>query len=160
MESSRRGGSIMNRRHVLLLVLACSCALVSLGVYAQVSRPYHDGSVWSVAMIRMKPGMEAAYFEYLAGQWKANQEAAKKDGLIVSYKVLTTEGHDASDWNLLLMTEYKDLATMEANQSKEEALAQRLIGNDAKQQQGYRDREAIREVIGSRLAREIVLSPR
>lgn len=33
---------------------------------------------------------------------------------ILAYRVLTTEGHDQTDWNMLLMTEYKDLATMEA----------------------------------------------
>jgi hypothetical protein len=60
----------------------------------------------------------------------------------------------------MLMTEYKDMATMEANQQKEEDLAQRVIGDDQKQQQGYEDRSKIREIIADRLAREIVLEPR
>jgi len=65
-----------------------------------------------------------------------------------------------SDFTLMLMTEYKDLATMEANEAKRDAVAQRVIGNDAKQMQGYKDRLEIREVLGSRLAREIILTPR
>src|SRR5688572_31441417 len=32
-----------------------------------------------------------------------------------SYKVLRTEAHGPGDWNLMLMTEYKDMATMEAD---------------------------------------------
>jgi len=60
----------------------------------------------------------------------------------------------------MLMTEYKDLATMEANEDKGDALVQKVIGNDEKQRQGYRDRLEIREVMGNRLAREIVLEPR
>ena len=76
---------------------------------------------------------------------------------MLSYKVLTTEAHSANDWNLMLMTEFKDLATMEANEDKAEELTQKLIGDDAKQQKGYKERSEIREVMGSRLAREMVL---
>jgi hypothetical protein len=58
------------------------------------------------------------------------------------------------------MTEFKDLASLEANESKIDALAQTVIGDDQKQRQGYKDRLEIREVLGNRLAREIVLEPR
>jgi len=131
--------------------------IVGVSVFAQVKRPYHNGSVWSIAFIRMKPGMETAYMNYLAGPWKANQEASKKEGLILSYKVIGAEGHTPADWNLMLMTEYKDLATMEANEDKGDALAQKMVGNDEKQMQGYRDRLQIREVLEVRLAREQIL---
>ena len=138
---------------ILMLVL-------SVVVWAQVNRPYRNGSVWNVAFIRMKPGMETAYLNYIATDWKRNQEALKKDGQILSYKVLTTESHGAADFNIMLMTEYKDLATMEANEAKADALAQQVVGNDEKQRQGYRERLEIREVLQDRLAREIVLEPR
>ena len=140
---------------LVLLVL-----IVGISVFAQISRPYHNGTVWEIAFIRMKPGMETAYLNYLAGQWKANQEAAKKEGLILSYKVLSVEGHTPGEFNLMLMTEFKDLATMEANEGKGDALAQKMIGNDEKQMQGYKDRSEIREVMGGRLARELVLEPK
>jgi hypothetical protein len=140
---------------LVLLVL-----IVGISVFAQVNRPYHNGSVWSIAFIRMKPGMETAYMNYLAGQWKANQEASKKEGLILSYKVIGAEGHSPGDWNLMLMTEFKDLATMEANEDKGDALTQKMVGNDEKQMQGYKDRSEIREVMGDRLAREIILEPK
>lgn len=67
---------------------------------------------------------------------------------IPSDKVLVTEARGGTDWNLLLLTEYKDLATMEANEAKADALAQRLIGDDQKQRQGYKERLEIREVMG------------
>ena len=129
----------------------------SLSVYAQVKRPFRNGTVWTMSFIRMKPGMETAYLNYLAGTWKASQDAAKKEGLILSYKVLTAEGHNPADFNIILLTEFKDLATMEANEAKADALAQKMVGDDQKQMQGYKDRLEIREVLGNRLAREIVL---
>lgn len=52
-----------------------------------------------------------------------------KDKVILSYKVLRTEGHTADDWNMMLMVEYKD-------------------------------RLEIRQMTGTRVARELVLEPR
>jgi hypothetical protein len=150
----------MKTTRILACALALSLAGLTASIWAQVGRPWRNGSVWSIAMIRMKPGMEQAYLSYLAGPWKSEQDALKREQLALSYRILRTEGHDPGDWNLLLMTEYKDLATMEANEAKEEALIQRVIGNDEVQMQGYRDRAEIREVMGSRIAREIVLQPR
>ena len=146
-----------------LVTVSLILAVIVLGAtaYAQmVARPYHNGSVWDIAFIRMKPGMDTAYLNYLTTDWKREQEALKQEGIIVSYKVLSTESHGGNDWNLLLMTEFKDLATMEANEAKADTLAQRVIGPDEKQRQGYRDRSEIREVVGDRLAREIILEPR
>lgn len=150
----------MKRDRILIGSLATALLVLSVAVFAQVNRPYRNGSVWNIAFIRMKPGMETAYLNYIASEWKRNQEAMKKEGLIVSYKVLTTEAHGSTDWNILLMTEYKDMATMEANEAKADALAQQVVGNDEKQRQGYRDRLEIREVMADRLAREIILEPR
>ena len=150
----------MSLRRTLISSMVLMVLVVGVSVFAQVNRPIHNGSVWNIAFIRMKPGMETAYLDYLAGPWKANQEAAKKEGLILSYKVITTEGHNPNDWNVMLMTEYKDLATMEANEDKGDALAQKVVGPDEKRRQGYKDRLEIREVMGDRLAREIRLEPK
>ncbi len=145
------------------LTIAFLVALVltlSVVAFAQVNRPYRNGTVWSIGFIRMKPGMDTAYLNYVAGDWKREQEALKKDGQVISYKVLQTEAHGSTDWNLMLMTEYKDLATYEKNLEKADALLQTVIGDDEKQRQGYRQRLEIREVLADRLAREIVLEPK
>ena len=149
-----------NKKRILTSSLVALILTLSIVVVAQVVRPYHSGSVWNIGLIKMKPGMDTAYLNYVATDWKREQEALKKDGQIISYKVLTTEAHGADDWNIMLMTEYKDMATLEANQSKAENLLQTVIGTDEKQMQGYRDRLQIREVKENRLAREIVLEPK
>ncbi len=149
-----------NRNRILVSSLIVLVLTLSIVVVAQVSRPFRNGTVWSIGFIQMKPGMETAYLNYVAGDWKREQEALKKDGQIISYKVLTTESHGSDDWNIMLMTEYKNMATMEANEVKADNLAQTVSGNDEKQMQGYRDRLQIREVLENRLAREIVLEPR
>jgi hypothetical protein len=150
----------MKRNRILVGTLIVLVLMVSVVAVAQVQRPFRNGSVWNIALIQMKPGMETAYLNYVASEWKREQEAMKKEGLILSYKVITTETHGSNDWNIMLMTEYKDLATMEANEAKADNLAQTVSGNDEKQMQGYRDRLQIREVLDVRIAREIVLEPR
>ena len=149
-----------NKKRIFIGSLVALILTLSVVVFAQVSRPYRNGSVWQISFIQMKPGMETAYLNHVAGDWKRQNEALKKDGQILSYKVMTTEGHSSTDWNIMLMIEYKDLATMEANEAKADNLAQTVIGTDEKQMQGYRERLQIREVMGERLARETVLEPR
>ena len=149
----------MKRKQLLIGSLMFLLLGVSVLVVAQANRPYKNGSVWTIAFIRMRPGMDSAYLNYLATDWKKNQEALKREGLILSYKVLTTEAHGSNDFNVMLMTEFKDLATMEANSAKAEKVSQQVVGDDEKQRQGYRDRLEIREVLQNRLARQIVLEP-
>jgi hypothetical protein len=145
-----------------ILMVAAGAAMLAAGfsVYAQVKRPYRNGTVWEMSFIKVKPGMEAAYLSFIATEWKKEQEALRKEGVVLSYKVLETEAHSADDWNLVLMTEFKDLATMEASEDKADAIAQKLIGDDEKQRQGYKERLALREIAGNRIAREIVLEPK
>jgi hypothetical protein len=150
----------MKFKHIGIGLVAVLVLVIGISVIAQVNRPYRNGTVWNIAFIRMKPGMETAYMNYLAGAWKTEQEAQKKEGLILSYKVISVEGHTPGEFNLMLMTEFKDLASMEAGEDKADALAQKVIGNDEKQMQGYRERSEIREVMGNRLGREIVLEPK
>ncbi len=138
--------------------LAVCLALLAFSVYAQVNRPYHPGTVWEIQFIRVKPGMDNAYKQWLATDWKKEQEAFKAQGMILSYKVVETESHNPNDFNMMLITEAKDLATLEANDKKADALAQQVMGSDEQQVQGYKNREALREPLGTRLGREVVLS--
>lgn len=150
----------MKLNRILVSSLVALVLSLSVVAFAQVNRPYRNGSVWAIGFIRMKPGMETAYLNYVSGDWKREQEALKKDGQVISYKILQTEAHGSTDWNLMLMTEYKDMATYEKNLEKADALLQTVIGDDEKQRQSYRQRLEIREVLADRLAREIVLEPK
>ncbi len=154
----------MNRRisrSLLLLVLAFSW-LASLNVNAQqpAVKPYHEGPVWDIQFIHVKAGMEDRYLRYLTTDWKNEQAALKKAGYTLDYKVITTEPHGPQDFNVILMTQFKDLATMEANADKSEAIALQVIGGQQKMESGYQDRASYRDVIGERMGREIILAPK
>jgi hypothetical protein len=147
----------------MIAVLAFAAMLLPNLSLAQAMpvRPFHDGPVWEITCVKGKPGLELKYMEYLANDWKTEQEALKKAGLILNYMVIATEAHSPTDFDLMLMTEYKDLATMEANQDKAEAVStQALNSNDQKMIAGYQERASWREIIGDRLARQIILEPK
>lgn len=140
--------------------IAVVCLLLfALPMMAQ-SKPYHDGPVWQMQCIHVKAGMEDRYARYLASDWKKEQDAMQKAGYVLSYKAISTEAHNPTDCNVILMTEYKDLTTMEANADKAEQLAQELFGGMQKVEAGYMDRASYRDIIGSRIAREIILEPK
>jgi len=149
----------MRKQHLLGICLGL-CLLLGVSLYAQMERPTHNGTVWELSFIHVKPGMDSAYNKYLASDWKKEQEALKSAGVILSYKVIGTEAHSPNDWDLMLMVEFKDLATLEANQDKADALLQKMFGGDEKVMQGYKERSDIREVVGTRLAREVILEPK
>jgi hypothetical protein len=147
----------------VIAVLAFSAMLLPTFSLAQSVpvRPFHPGSVWDIAFVKAKPGVGLKYMEWLATEWKTEQEALKKAGLILNYMVIETESHGPNDFDLMLMTEFKDLASLEANEDKREAVAnQALSSNDQKMIAGYEERASWREIIGNRLAREIILEPK
>ena len=148
------------KRILLFLSIFLVVLTFSTAAFAQAARPYRNGSVWSIGFIQIKPGMDTAYLNYVAGDWKKEQETLKKDGQIISYMVIQTEGHSSTDWNLMLMTEFKDLASMEANQDKADQLLQTMVGDDTKQSRGTITRGEMRELMGDRLARQIILEPK
>lgn len=146
------------KRLTLLLVVFCAGAI---SLFAQDSpKPYHDGPVWQIQYIHAKPGMEDRYLRYLSGDWKQEMEMMKKNGFILDYKVITTESHNPQDFNVILMAEYKDLATMEGNKDKAEAAALQHFGGRQKIESGYEDRSSYRDALATRVGREIILEPK
>ena len=138
------------------LLAAIVATAIATPVVAQVHKYFSPGSVWSVTMIRMAPGMDQMYLQYLDGQFKKSEDAQVKAGFEKSYKILRTMD-DGGDWNLLILREFTSLAALEANEDKSDALAQQSQGTDQVQMQGYQDRSKYREVVGTKFTREIVL---
>lgn len=131
-------------------------AAVTATVAAQVHKYYTNGTVWTVTMIKIAPGMDQMYLAYLDSQFKKAEDAQIKAGFEKSYKILRTMD-DGGDWNMLILREYASLASMEANEEKSDALAQQTEGPDQTQMQGYQDRSKYREVVGTKVTRELVM---
>src|ERR1041384_3311359 len=141
------------RTVVLIGVLTATGAVPVVG---QVHKFFSPGTVWTVTMIKMASGMDQSYLQYLSGQFKKAEDSQVEAGFEKSYKILRTMD-DGGAWNLLILREYESLASIETNEEKSDALAQKTGGNDQAQMQGYQDRGKYREVVGTRYTRELVL---
>ncbi len=80
----------------LLLSSICSLVLfliLNVSVYAQ-DRQYTSGTAWTVSMVKTKANMGVEYINSLKANWKAINDEAKAQGLLISYKIL--EGRAAN----------------------------------------------------------------
>jgi hypothetical protein len=148
----------MKSRHRLI---GASCAailmMLSVSAYGQIYKYFTPGSVWEVSMIRIHSGMDQAYMQYLDTELKKESDAAIKNGFMKSYKILRSQGDDA-EWNMLIMREYESFASLEKNAEKADEVLRQATGlDDQKGMQGYTDRAKIRDVVGVKFMREIVL---
>ena len=58
---------------------------------AQSDAPYTEGSVWQITMVKTKPGMDDEYLKGIAKTFKGSLDEAKKQNLILDYKILIGE---------------------------------------------------------------------
>jgi len=124
------------------------CAPLATITHAD-GRHFNDGPVVNVAAIRTVDGHFDDYMAWLATTWKKQEEAAKKAGLILSYRVLIVEARSPADPDIYLVTEYKNWAAFDGLGSKLDAVSAQVEGSVEKANQAEVDRGKIRTVLGS-----------
>ena len=141
------------------LIGAAMAALLTAGAGpVRAAVPYAEGSVWQVTMVHTKPGMSDDYLKGLAKSLKTTLEEEKKQGVILSYKILLGQAATPGDFDIINMVEYKNMAALDGLREKTEPIATKLIGTDDQQRQQAMERAEIREIIGSKVMREITLN--
>jgi len=148
----------MKSLHKLILSSLISVLLLlAASVYGQVHKYFTPGTVWGVTTIRIHPGMDQAYLEYLDTQLKKESDISIKNGFMKSYKILRGQDDD-NGWNMLILREYDSFASLEKNEEKADELLRQATGiDDQKGMQGYIDRSKIRDVMGTKFMREVIL---
>jgi hypothetical protein len=136
-------------------------AALSLGIaspcVAQSDAPYTEGPVWTVTMVKTKAGMSDEYLKQLAKTLKASLEEAKKQNLVVDYKILLGAAATPQDFDILIMVESKNMAAQDNAREKFDPIARKLVGTTDQQQAIQVKRLDIREIISTKLMREITL---
>jgi len=142
------------------LILTASVALFTAWTglcSAQSDAPYTEGSVWNITMVKTKPGMDDQYLKGLAQTFKGNLDEAKKQKLILSYKILIGSAATPNDFNILLMVESKDMAALDNGREKFDPIAKKIEGPVEEQEKTMTKRLDIREIVGDKLMREVTL---
>ena len=137
---------IMNRLATYAALTALACT--SLTALAD-DHGFTEGQVVNVARIRTVDGKFYDYMKWIDTTWKAQQEASKKAGYLVSYEVMSVEPRTPDDPDLLLITRYKNWAALDGAQAKGDEIAKLVEGSVAASNQAQFSRAAIRRVLGS-----------
>ena len=140
---------------------AALCTMLVLMLAAQTGfgqeKPYKEGSVWTVTFVKVKPGMMDTYLRDLGANRKKLMEQAKKDGLILSERLLSGDATGREDFDLILMVEFKNWAAFDGLSDKFRALAEKVVGSEDKQMQMMTKRTEVREIVGTKTMQEIFL---
>jgi len=143
-------------KSITLLAIALACAFSAQAI-ADDARAYKEGPVTDVTYVKIKPGQFDTYMKWLDATFKPENEALMKAKIIVGYKVYANEARDPHDADLILSVTYANMAAMDNLNERTDAITEKFEGNLDKQNQAFADRGSMREILGSRLIRELML---
>lgn len=131
-------------------------ALLAISTAQADDRVYEGGgSVWTVNYIETKPGHFDDYIENLNNIWRRYLDEQKKDGDVLSYKMIPIAFTRDGEPNLMLMVEFKNWAAFDRGNEYFDELAERLQGGVDEATQSNIDREALRNLRGGFVGQEI-----
>jgi hypothetical protein len=138
------------------LLACCLLAAVSSLAAAQ-EKPWTEGTVWSISMIRVKPGMFDVYMREVLPMRKKINEEAKKQGLLVSSHVFSGNANGRDDFDVMFLDEYKNWAAFDGMTAKYYAIMRNVVGPEDKQVQVMTKRTEVREILGDKVMQEMVI---
>ncbi len=133
--------------------------LLAFTVNAQAqNKEWKEGSVWDVTMIRIKPGAEDDYLKSLHNTLKVMYDEAVKQGLILSYKILTGSSANRDDYDTMILVEYKNMAAMEGHDAQWDAIKVKALAASGGEKTVMQMRVDQREILGQKTMREIIFN--
>jgi hypothetical protein len=143
----------------LIAAFAASAALVIMPAIAadDNSPSFENGPVWDYAQVQTKDGHFDDYMKWLSTEWKAQEEGLKKKGVIVDYRVYLVANPRQGEPDVILATEYKNMAAFDTPVAKQYAIQAEIAGSLVKSNQAQASRGAIRTILGDVMVREAIL---
>jgi hypothetical protein len=140
----------------LLTAAAAMALIVPCPVSAQTTdRVWDEGTVWSITYVETKPNMFNDYIKNLSQVWRRFLEEQKKIGDVISYKILQVQNVRDGEPDLILLTEFKNMAVFDRGVDWFEELSKKVMGSLDNMQSDNVDREKLRTIRSTILTREI-----
>ena len=141
----------------LMATAGVAMTLALAGPAMTQERSYKPGSVWTASRIKILPGQFDNYMDFLDGQWKRIQEFGKKEGVVLSYHVLSVNNARKDEPDLILLIETKDYMTTAQQDAFNNKMNAFLASDDRKQAAASAARGPMREQQGSVEYQELIL---
>ena len=103
---------------IAVLALACLSPTPARAQAAPAIPSPGEGTVWAVDYIRTKPRKLQACLQFFGANWARNRAEAARQGLVLSYRVSTSDPSGPDDWDVMLLTEYRNLAALDGLEEK------------------------------------------
>jgi len=136
--------------------------LIALGANAQQfqnappAAPLNtDKPVWALEFVKAKPGMFAATMGYLDDNWIRLRVEAKRQGAVLNYNRIAGDEAEYftpdrtssnTDWDILLMTEYKNQAAYDGREKLFDSILKSLPNKTSEVIKGYKKEELFQSV--------------
>jgi len=146
-------------------LLACPLLIAALVLGAAIDvaaqeRSFRQGSVWQITHVKTEPGQFNAYMENLRNGWMRTMEAAKAQGHVLSYRVISAPAGSPQDWDLMLMVEYPNMAALDNSVDVMDRVQREVMQQTPQQMsEAAVQRRQLREILGGKLGRELVFNP-
>ncbi len=115
---------------------------------------YNDGPIVVRSAIRTTDGHFDDYMRWLDTVWKKQEEAEKKAGILVTYRVLVAQPRGPQDPAIYLVEVYPKWAAFDGMGTKLDAISKRIYGSLNQANSTEADRGKIRTVLGSEVTQE------
>jgi hypothetical protein len=143
-------------RKVLWAMLFVATLLITFPGYAQ-NPNYNYGPVWRVTYYELKPGQGETFWKDFRENLKPTYETLKKEGLISDYKVWTNVTTDSPhDWDIAVGLMIPNWAAIDQLDAKAATIIAKQYGSREAMIEAGKKRNDIREVVASKLAREVM----
>lgn len=138
---------------------ACAAAVFASPALAQQSS-YTPGMYWEVSSVTIEPGQDENYLDYLAGQWRTQEEFAKQQGWIREYHVLANNNRRNGEPDLYLVEVYDHVPTPAEQVTRQQAFERMMSRNAHQLSTESGGRATMRRLTGSELLQELNLRAR
>jgi hypothetical protein len=147
----------MNPNQTMRLVAAATtAALLAMPPARAEDKAYTQGHVWTITMVKVKYGMRDTYLNEVLPLRKKIQEEAKKEGLLISSHTLVGDPANQGDFDVMFLEEHTNWATFDGFDAKMEAIEEKIVGSQDKQNQMLAKRVEVREVLGEKAMQELI----
>lgn len=142
----------------LILAAIVAAFAAALPAPAQSNAPYTEGPVWDITLVRTKHGMADTYFKSIYKTWHAVYSEAKKQGIVLDFKLLYGRASAEADFDVISIVIVKDYAYLDKARALIDPIARRIEGDTKTQHARTAVRLDMRDVLGYKYMREITLT--
>jgi len=145
-------------RRLMLGALGAGCLALSFPAVAQ-DLPLVGGDYWDVTSVKIDDGHFGDYADFLAGQFRKDNEFAKSKGWIKAYYIFSNVNNRADEPDLYLVTVSDHVATPAEQIARTKEINAAMQTNDRKEIAGSGQRATYRHITADMLLQQMVFRP-